>query len=82
MESPTTNDDNLVNQSTFVDSFWPGNRLGKRPILPTVSAENIKIEKKLSRYTKTRQRFRRSRNIEKFIINLPFTCGIVAVDEP
>ena len=52
VESPTTNDDDfgIINEARLVDSFWPGNRLGKRPILPTVSAENIKIEKKLSRY--------------------------------
>ena len=43
-------DSGIAREAALVDSFWPVNMSGKKPMLPTVSAENIEIEKKLSRY--------------------------------
>ena len=44
------NDNGIAREAALVDSFWPVNMARQKPMLPTVSAENIEIEKKLSRY--------------------------------
>ncbi len=40
----------LLGEAELVNSFWPGSRLGANSMLPTVSAENVKLERRMSRF--------------------------------
>jgi Ca2+-binding EF-hand superfamily protein len=48
-ESPL-NDANALPEADLVQSFWPGARVSENSVLPTVSIDNIKMERKMSNF--------------------------------